>query len=237
MNRYTRNQDLIDQKLLDKCTVIGAGGIGSSLLQNAAIMGFNEIDVWDNDILEVHNLSTTSWSEQFLNQSKVAAAKSTLSNLNIQTKVNAHNELWNKGNALNDIVFLTPDNMEIRREVYLQWAKMDTRVMLIDMRMGALGFEIITATKDHDHYLNSWIPSHEIEDEACTAKHTIFCGSLAASYGLSQAFCVFAKRPYYQYIWGNLSPVSIRREHLVNYGDIKAYTNEYRAIDDALKAA
>ena len=81
-DRYLRNKDLIDQSRLDKITVIGAGGIGSALLQNAAIMGFKEITVWDPDMLEEHNLSTTSWPEQFLNMPKVAAAETILKRFN-----------------------------------------------------------------------------------------------------------------------------------------------------------
>ena len=214
-SRYLRNKDLIDQSRLDKITVIGAGGIGSALLKNAAIMGFKEITVWDPDMLEEHNLSTTSWPEKFLNDFKVTAAVKTLATLNSKCKVKASPTFWQTGMPLENKVFLTPDNMECRKYVYEQWKQNPDREFLIDMRMGALGFEIITVTRENDYFMDSYVPSNEIPDDPCTAKHTIFCGSLAASYGLAQAFNVLQNRLYYAYIWGSLGPVSLRREHLV----------------------
>ena len=73
-NRYLRNKDLIDQSKLKNVTVIGAGGIGSALLQNATIMGFSPMTVWDDDTLEEHNLSTTSWPQEYIGKSKLEAA-------------------------------------------------------------------------------------------------------------------------------------------------------------------
>ena len=56
--RYLRNSTLINQSYLDELTIIGAGGVGSALVMNAAIMGFKRIHIWDFDNLEPHN----SWS-------------------------------------------------------------------------------------------------------------------------------------------------------------------------------
>ena len=66
---------MIDQNKLDELTIIGAGGVGSSLVINAAIMGFKKIHIWDFDTLEEHNLSTTMYPEKFLGKPKTAAAK------------------------------------------------------------------------------------------------------------------------------------------------------------------
>lgn len=214
-NRYLRNKDLIDQSRLDEITVIGAGGIGSALIQNAAIMGFSKIIVWDPDTLEEHNLSTTSWPEKYINEPKVAAAYDKVSELNSRVELKGIQHYWDNSKNLAPKVFLTPDNMEVRLEAYQHWKKNPNREFLIDMRMGALGFEIITVTKDNDFFMDSYMPSDEIADDPCTAKHTIFCGSLASSYGLAQAFNVLQNRLYYAYIWGSLGPVSLRREHLV----------------------
>ena len=213
--RYLRNKDLIDQSRLDRITVIGAGGIGSSLLQNAAIMGFKNITVWDPDMLEEHNLSTTSWPEIYLNQPKVLAAEKTCKLLNKNVNIKKRDVFWETGHTLTNKVFLTPDNMECRLAVYKQWKENPNREFLIDMRMGALGYEIITVTRESDYFMDSYLPSNKIADDPCTAKHTIFCGSLASSFGLSQAFNVLQNRLYYAYIWGSLCPVSLRREHLV----------------------
>ena len=41
--RFLRNKDLIDQRQLDTVAVVGAGGIGSAVIQLLAIMGFKDI--------------------------------------------------------------------------------------------------------------------------------------------------------------------------------------------------
>ena len=73
-SRYMRNMDLIHQSKLNKISIIGAGGIGSALIRAAAIMGFREFDIWDDDILEEHNLSTTAYNESCLGKLKGVAA-------------------------------------------------------------------------------------------------------------------------------------------------------------------
>ena len=166
-------------------------------------------------MLEEHNLSTTSCPEKYLNQHKIYAAEKTCKLLNKNVTMKTRDVFWQTGHTLENKVFLTPDNMECRKYVYEQWKQNPDREFLIDMRMGALGFEIITVTRENDYFMDSYVPSSSIPDDPCTAKHTIFCGSLAASYGLAQAFNVLQNRLYYAYIWGSLGPVSLRREHLV----------------------
>ena len=74
-DRFLRNKDLIDQKNLEELTIIGAGGVGSALILSAAIMGFKKIHVWDFDVLEEHNFSTTMYPSSYLGESKTEAAK------------------------------------------------------------------------------------------------------------------------------------------------------------------
>ena len=70
---------MIDQNKLDELTIIGVGGVGSSLVINAAIMGFKKIHVWDFDDLEEHNLSTTMYPEKFLGKSRLQQQKKLVS--------------------------------------------------------------------------------------------------------------------------------------------------------------
>lgn len=211
--RFLRNKDLINQSKLGKITVVGAGGIGSSLIQSAAIMGFKRLDIWDYDSLEHHNLSTTIYPDRYINQPKAEIAAKMA--YDFQAESISYNEPWTRLRPLNNVVFMCPDNMETRLEVYETWHKNPKRELLVDMRMGALTMEIITVTPLVDHFLESYLPSSDIPDEACTAKHTIFCASVSSGMGLAQAFNALMDRPYYAYIWASLSPISLRRKHLV----------------------
>jgi len=212
--RFLRNSSLIKQSKLDKATIIGAGGIGSALIQSAAIMGWKELDIWDYDMLEEHNLSTTMYPAKYLNRYKSEIAGEIALKYGCKKPV-VNNIPWGAGDRLHNKVFMCPDNMEVRMAVYKYWLKNPNREFLVDMRMGALSMEIITVTPLVDHFMSSWMPSSKISDEECTAKHTIFTASVSSGLGLTQAFKVLNDRPYYAYIWQSLSPISLTREHLV----------------------
>ena len=111
---------------------------------------------------------------------------------------------------------LTPDNMETRLDVHMDWKRNKNRRALIDMRMGALTMEVISVDKDNDNFGKTWQPSSKISDEACTAKHTIFTANVVAGLGASQLFNVLHNRSYWQYIRQSLAPLSFGREFPVN---------------------
>ena len=212
--RFLRNSTLINQSYLDELTIIGAGGVGSALVMNAAIMGFKRIHIWDFDTLENHNLSTTTYPEECLGLPKVIAAQKQAVFYNNKVKVYAHNEEWIQGKYLSPNVMMAPDNMEVRYAVYLDWYH-NNKGMLVDMRMGALTMEVISVTPQHNNYVDTWRPSAAIQDEECTAKHTIFTAAVISGIGLSQAFNCLHSMQYWQYIWMSLSPFSINREGLI----------------------
>ena len=214
-NRYLRNKDLISQKRLTSVSIIGAGGVGSALVIGAAMMGFKRIHIWDFDTLEDHNLSTTMYPETCLGLNTGDAAQEMGLLFNKEVKVIPHNIAWDESCELKDVVFMAPDNMEIRFRVHNIWKKKPTRKALIDMRMGALTSEVITVDKHNDSFMSTWKPSDQIADEPCTAKHTIFTAMNVSSVGLSQAFNVLHGMPYFQYIWTSLAPVSFRKERLI----------------------
>jgi hypothetical protein len=216
MLRYLRNKDLINQSLLSEVTIIGAGGIASALVTILAQMGFSKFYIWDDDKLEEHNLSTTAYPEDFLGYTKAKCAELMIYKFNAKADVDINIIKWKPGRHLSDIVLLTPDNMETRLDVHMQWKKRDTRKALIDMRMGALTMEVISVEKDNDNFGKTWQPSSKISDEACTAKHTIFTANVVAGLGASQLFNVLHNRSYWQYIRHSLAPLSFGREYPIN---------------------
>jgi molybdopterin/thiamine biosynthesis adenylyltransferase len=214
MDRFLRNKDIISQKNLNEVTVIGAGGVGSCLILSAAIMGFKKIHLWDFDTLEEHNLSTTMYPESFLGETKTHAAKELVRYFGCKTEIVEHQK-WGPMDPLTPCVMMAPDNMEIRKIVYMAWMRSNKRKVLVDGRMGALTMEVITCDYWNDNYLTTWKSSSEIEDEPCTAKHTIFTANIIAGIMLSQIFNVLHKRSYHSYIWKSLAPYMSREQGLV----------------------
>ena len=216
MLRYLRNKDLIKQSLLNEVTIIGAGGIASALVTILAQMGFKKFHIWDDDKLEEHNLSTTAYPENYIGYTKVECAAKMIHMYDKSIDVTMCIKRWEPGDYLSNIVLLTPDNMETRLDVHMDWKRNDNRRALIDMRMGALTMEVISVEKDNDNFGKTWQPSSKISDEACTAKHTIFTANVVAGLGASQLFNVLHNRSYWQYIRQSLAPLSFGREYPIN---------------------
>tara|TARA_X000001388_G_C2219091_1_gene118509 strand:+ start:354 stop:1130 length:777 start_codon:yes stop_codon:yes gene_type:complete len=216
MLRYLRNKDLINQSLLGEVTIIGAGGIASALVIILAQMGFKKFHIWDDDKLEEHNISTTAYPENYVGRIKVKCAENMILWHQKGAKIHTYFKKWEPGSYLSDIVLLTPDNMETRLDVHMDWKRNKNRKALIDMRMGALTMEVISVDKDNDIFGKTWKPSNKISDEACTAKHTIFTANVVAGLGASQLFNVLHNRSYWQYIRQSLAPLSFGREYPVN---------------------
>lgn len=215
-SRFLRNKDIINQKNLNEVTIIGAGGVGSALILSAAIMGFKKIHVWDMDVLEEHNLSTTMYPQQYLGTSKTEASKKLVEYFGCKhTEIIEHGE-YSFMDGLTPCVMMAPDNMEVRKIVYRNWARNPRSKVLIDGRMGALSMDIHTVTPLHDSYLNKWKPSKNIPDLPCTAKHTIFTANVISGLMLSQIYNVLHNRSYYSYIYKSLAPFLSIEEGLVN---------------------
>ena len=231
-NRFLRNKDLIDQAYLTEVHVIGAGGIGSSVVPLLSIMGFKHIVIYDHDNLKEHNLSSSLYPEMFLDMNKAEAAAIQAREYNPNIHVDNFGEWWSymwdsetgmgKKCDLRKVI-VCPDNMEVRLDAYDAWkAYIETipgvsnTAFFIDIRMDALALEVITVTPyNMDAYENYWKPSKDIEDAPCTMKHTIFTSSISAGFGVNQVFNVLGKRPFNEYIWIGLVPLQIKKKGLI----------------------
>lgn len=218
-NRFLRNKDLINQKKLEESvTVIGAGGIGSALITLMSIMGFKDVIVYDDDSVQEHNRSTTLYPKGYVGKSKVIAAEEAfMSYGDVEQKILPLEQRWNGGTIsnLSNIVFMCPDNMKTREAVYLKWVDNPRRKLLVDMRMGALGMEVVTVTKKDDYFWKDFIEDGVLEPEECTMKHTIFCANIVAGLGLTQAFSFLQYIPFYAYINLSLTPTKLQTKNLI----------------------
>ena len=236
-NRFLRNKDLIDQRQLDKITVVGAGGIGSAIIQLLTIMGFKEITIYDSDVMEEHNRSTTIYPQYSSEYSptKVSCANNLAISYNSDIIFNQHPINYNP--ELDNTLPVTPkmivclDNMEDRLAIYEHWRlnNKDSNGYFIDGRMDALAFEIVTMQMKDDpsEYYEHWTPSADIEDAPCTMKHTIFTASIVAGMMVNQLFALCGNRGYYQYVWMNLLTNNLRKEGFRINSIAKIGNNQY----------
>ncbi len=111
LKRYTRQMLLKDLGLSgqvkiknSRVLVVGAGGIGSSLLMSLAGMGVGFIGIVENDVVEISNLHRqVIHNSHNVGKSKGESAKNFIEALNPLCQVSLHNARLTKFNAL-DIV-------------------------------------------------------------------------------------------------------------------------------------
>lgn len=234
--RFLRNKDLISVDSLDRVGIIGLGGIGSFLIQSLTIMGFKTIKGWDDDTVERHNLSSTAYFVNQVEELKCIAAKKL--HAQYADVVNGHMQHFipvsSKFTALNrnsmyEKIIICTDDMESRYLAYKTWVSKHSNnpeAWFIDARMGATSIELVTVKGGQDDYMKHWIPTKAVKQAPCSMKHTVFATLNIASLVSAQVYNLVAKLAYYDYIWSSLSPINIQ------YGTLIVPNLNKKEIDD-----
>ncbi len=123
MNRYARQMILPEigetgqQRLADaRVLIIGAGGLGSPVLQYLVGAGIGHISIVDPDVVEQSNLHRQPlFDETYISQPKAEAAKTILANLNPDVTITPHVTALDAGNVAQlcagiDLVFDCADS-------------------------------------------------------------------------------------------------------------------------------
>jgi|GEM_PF-695970 len=129
VDRYQRQQLVhgLDRKYLQtlRFAVIGAGAVGNEVIKNLALMGVGQIDIYDFDRIEIHNLTrSVLFRETDIGESKASVAARRATDINPDVVFRAgHADLWNCLNigetARYDCVFACVDNFEARMRASL----------------------------------------------------------------------------------------------------------------------
>lgn len=166
-------------------TIIGAGGIGSWLAHFAARAGAYA-SVYDMDRYDINNMGGQLASVNHIRVNKSHAIARLIEYLlgveEGEPLIFPIDEPFEKGDTLAPVTFAAVDDMEVRKEIYETWLELgDDREIFIDGRMGAEQFEIYTATKEQDNYMEHWFPPKEAAKLPCAYKATSHIGSMVAS--------------------------------------------------------
>lgn len=130
--------------------VLGAGSLGSFIALNLAKLGFNNIHVYDFDIVEDYNLPNQFFRVQDIGKPKVEALLEIVRDFS-EVELSIYNEKVTPKTilpmGLNTLYVLTFDTLESRKMIYDMLRGMNN--YLIDARMGAEEFHVYT-TKLND---------------------------------------------------------------------------------------
>lgn len=126
--------------------IIGCGAIGSTLAIMLTRCGLTNINLWDFDVVESHNLANQQYVYAHIGMNKTTALSSLMTAINPQIKVTLRGR-WLPGDVLDGHVFLAVDNIELRKQIVMEQRGNGNIKSMWDFRM---------RLKDAQHYGYSW---------------------------------------------------------------------------------
>ena len=177
----TRHLDLLDPALAasKKIHIIGAGAIGSFTALSLAKMGFTDITVYDDDVIDPENMNCQFYPISMIERKKVDALKELISDYTMVDITTVDSRVDSTTLFQGDFLIVAVDNMKTRKEVFESCWATDT---LIDPRMAAeyCTMEVVRQGEDTSSYKGSLFSDSEAVQERCTAKSTIYTSIMIA---------------------------------------------------------
>ena len=115
--------------------IIGCGAIGSKVAVELAKLGVKDIHLWDNDIVEPHNIANQAFLHEHIKLQKIVACMDLIFKIS-NIKANLHSEYYTGQIPLSGFIFLCPDSIDARKQIWINNIKLKFNVrLLIDARM------------------------------------------------------------------------------------------------------
>jgi len=175
--RHWRQNDIANpDRLQEKITVIGAGSVGSFTVLTLAKLGCGNIEVYDFDGVEEHNLPNQFYRNCDIGRPKVEALKSIVKDFE-GLDISVHNEKFESQDLFGYVV-LAVDSMDERLKI---WEKIRLNPMvkrLFDARMGGESMRLFSINPldidDIRFYEKALYPSKEALQLPCSARSIIY---------------------------------------------------------------
>jgi molybdopterin/thiamine biosynthesis adenylyltransferase len=157
--------------------VIGAGATGSRIVLSLAKLGITNLHVWDFDQIEEHNIANQVYGLGDVGALKVEALQSIVE-ADTRTVIEIYPERVDGSQGFGEIVFLLPDTMAARKEIWEKAIKFKLRThLMIETRMGADTGRIYTINPSKPSHITEWEKTlygdDEAEVSACGAPVTV----------------------------------------------------------------
>lgn len=134
-------------------SLIGAGGLGSAIALTLTKMGVNDLEVYDGDVVDLHNLPNQFYRVCDVGKKKVDALGEIVTLFAPRgVKLTLHPTEYFNQELRNEIVILAVDDHAVRKKIYPN-IRVQMPKLLIDARMGGfvgtlLAFNPIDAEKN-----------------------------------------------------------------------------------------
>lgn len=182
-----------DEIAKKQVTIVGAGGIGSWTGLLVSRLGVNGIFVYDDDIVELGNMSGQFYSIEDVGRFKVDSLYRSIQKYSGYYNITAVNEKFISGSPISPIVIACLDSMSARSLVFGEWRKAvyeapeDKRkeYLFIDGRLSAETLQVFAVSGDDNEnirrYISTLFNDSEADAEICSYKQTSFMANMIAS--------------------------------------------------------
>jgi sulfur carrier protein ThiS adenylyltransferase len=137
---FLRQSAWINDTILKNRTlhIIGCGAVGSNTALIAARMGWTKFKLWDNDIVENHNLPNQAYALRHIGMNKVDALKELLKEFNSYIEVETFARKFTSTEDtenIADTVIVSTDSMSSRMDIYEAIHNSDKINLVLDTRL------------------------------------------------------------------------------------------------------
>ena len=138
----------------DRINIIGCGSVGSTVAELLARFGLKNVNLYDFDVVEEHNLANQMFTTKNLYKPKLEGVYDRWVEINPEAAktIKLYGDGWN-GQKLSGYVFLCVDNIELRKRI-VEENKYNTNIKAM--------FDFRTALTSAQHYAADWSRQDDI---------------------------------------------------------------------------
>lgn len=199
MERHVQNMGILPiENRGVPITVVGAGAIGSFTTLALAKTGFNRIDVYDFDSVELHNVDNQLYGECHIGDPKTSALYRIVKDLT-GVELTCYTQRYDTATRPGGIIIFALDSIDTRKEIW-NIIKYNPFKALIDGRMGAEVLSIYTVNPgdftDHTWYEETIFPKEEALPVKCTEKSIMYTPFIIGGFIADQVKKLVNGQPY-----------------------------------------
>jgi len=175
-NRYSRHWSMLDVGRLHTLPIriVGAGSVGSFTCLSLSKMGAKNIKIYDDDMVDEHNISNQFYRTQDVGEFKVDALQNMIMDFE-GVPIQIENEKWYGNNDCNGIIISAVDNMNARKRIWDKVKGNNDVSLFIDPRMGGRVARIYAVNPmNPGSFEDTLYDDDDAEQERCTERTIIY---------------------------------------------------------------
>lgn len=163
------------KKVNKEIHIIGCGAIGSYVALQLVKLGCTDINLWDFDIVESHNITNQVYTSKDIPLPKTVALKQHLLDNNPEVQLKERG-MYTGMQPLKGYAFICVDNIETRKEIYERNQYNPMLKLVIDGRIGLEQGQVYTAKWSDEEQVQNLIDLSDFKHDE-VANKTSACGT------------------------------------------------------------